>query len=253
MAARLVRRVFLLAAMMVMAAGLAGGFAQASVLGRADGASGSAQTGSAALLAATPSQVPGSPTPSVVPPTTAAPTTSAPAPPPSPTSAPPTTSSPSPSISGSPAANSHSFNLVYLWIALAVIVVLVLIAVISSVARGRSAQRRAWRAQATDAYNRGSGLFQEIQGAVQANQYRDPNAGARWSNVQARAEELTGILNRLRSSAPGEYEKAQVDNAVTALDALRAASQANDPAAASRLQARLRDFEDAMQGLREER
>ena len=252
MAARLVRRAFLLAAMMVMAAGLAGGFAQASVLGRAEGSSGSAQSGPAALLAATPSQVPGSPTPSVVP-TTAAPTTSAPAPPPSPTSAPPTTSSPSPSISGSPAANSSSFNLVYLWIALAVIVALVLIAVISSVARGRSAQRRAWRAQATDAYNRGSGLFQEIQGAVQANQYRDPNTGARWSNVQARAEELTGILNRLRSSAPGEYEKAQVDNAVTALDALRAASQANDPAAASRLQARLRDFEDAMQGLREER
>jgi hypothetical protein len=131
-----------------------------------------------------------------------------------------------------------------------VIAAIVLIAVISSVARGRTARRRAWQARAADAYTRGSGMFQAVQAATQASQYRDPSAGARWADVQARADDLTRVLTGLRGSAPGEYERARTDDALNALDALRSASQAGDPAAANRLQARLREFEDAMQALR---
>jgi hypothetical protein len=264
MALRFLRRVFLLAALLMIMGGLAGGLALAGVSGGARPAGG--LTGVAP--AATASGQPVTPPPTTAPPTTVAPpTTSAPAPPPT-TSAPappPTTSapappptsaspspSPSPSISGSPTASSSSFNLVYLWIALAVIAVIVLIAVIGSVTRGRAARRRAWQARATDAYTRGSGLFQSVQAATQASQYRDPNTGARWADVQARAEDLTRTLQSLRGSAPGEYERARADDALNALDALRSATQASDPSAAGRLQARLRDFEDAMQALREQ-
>ena len=254
MATRLMRRLLPLAAMVMMvgASGLTlAGFAQASVTGGAGRATGI--TGVAP--AATPSQAPANPTPTTAPPTAAPPTTSAPTPPAGPSSVapspPPSSTSPSPSVSGSPTSGSGSFNLVYLWIALAVIAAIVVIAVISSVARGRTARRRAWQTRAADAYSRGSGLFQAVQAATQANQYRDPSAGARWADVQARAEDLTRILQSLRAGAPGEYERARVDDAISGLDAVRGASQAGDPAAAGRLQARLREFEDAMQALRD--
>jgi hypothetical protein len=253
MAVRFIRRVFLLAAMLMIMGSLAGGLALAGVSGGSRPAGGSAGV----APAATASQQPATPPPTTAPPTTVAPpTTSAPAPPPTTPAAPPTSASPSPSpspsISGSPTASSGSFNLVYLWIALAVIAVIVLIAVISSVARGRTARRRAWQARAADAYTRGSGLFQTVQAATQASQYRDPSAGARWADVQARADDMNRTLQALRGSAPGEYERARADDALNALDALRSASQAGDPQAAGRLQARLRDFEDAMQALREQ-
>jgi hypothetical protein len=252
MAMRFLRRVFLLAAMLTIMGGLAGGLALAGVSGGSRPAGGSI----GAAPAATASQQPATPPPTTAPPTTVAPpTTSAPAPPPTTPAAPSTSASPSPSpspsISGSPTASSGSFNLVYLWIALAVIAVIVLVAVISSVARGRTARRRAWQARAADAYTRGSGLFQSVQAATQASQYRDPSAGARWADVQARAEDLSRTLQSLRGTAPGEYERARADDAINALDALRSASQSGDPSAAGRLQARLRDFEDAMQSLRE--
>jgi hypothetical protein len=253
MATRLMRRVLPLAAMVMMmgASGLtlAGGFAQASVTGGAGPATGII----GAAPAATPSQLPATPT--TAPPTTAPPTTSAPTPPAAPSSVAPSPSpssaSPSPSISGSPTSGSGSFNLVYLWIALAVIAAIVVIAVISSVARGRTARRRAWQTRAADAYTRGSGLFQAVQAATQASQYRDPSAGTRWADVQARAEDLARVLQSLRAGAPGEYERARVDDAINGLDAVRSASQAGDPGAAGRLQARLREFEDAMQALRD--
>jgi hypothetical protein len=163
----------------------------------------------------------------------------------------PSSSSPSPSVSGSPTAGSGTFKLIYLWILLAAIAVIAVIAVVSSVVRGRAARRRAWRARTADAYSRGSGLFQAVQAATQASRYQDASAGARWADVQARAEDLARVLQGLRGSAPGEYERARVDDALNALDALRSASQAGDPASAQRLQARLRDFEDAMQALRD--
>jgi hypothetical protein len=243
MAVRFMRRVLLLAAALMIMGGTAVEAAQATGV-----------SGAAPAASATPPPTTAPPT--TAPPTTAAPvppTTSAPAPPPTqPASPSPSSTSPSPSVSGSPTAGSGKFNLIYLWIALAVIAAIVLIAVISSAARGRAARRRAWRARAADAYSRGSGLFQAVQAATQASQYRDPSAGNRWRDVQARAEDMTRTLQSLRANAPGEYERARADDAITALDALRSASQAGDQGAGQRLQARLRDFEDAMQALRDQ-
>jgi hypothetical protein len=117
--------------------------------------------------------------------------------------------------------------------------------------RGRAQRRRAWRARAFDAYTRGASLRDAIQGATQASRYGDGSAPARWADVQRRAEDLTRALYALREGAPSEYERARIDDVSTALDALRSASQGGDPSAAGRLQARLRDFEDALQALRQ--
>ena len=241
----LMRRM-VLAAVLVATAGIAAGVLAGSA--RASG-TGGAHPGVVAVPAATGSQAPGSPAPTAAP-TTAAPTSSAPAPSSSAAaSASPSSTSATPSPTGS-SGSSGPFSLVWLWIILAVIAAIALIVAISQVGRGRADRRRAWRTRAADAYARGTSLTQSVQGASQASQYRDPSAGARWGDVQRRAEDLTRALQSLREFAPTTYDRARVDEVLNTLAQVQSASQAGDPAAANRLQARLRDFEDALQALR---
>jgi hypothetical protein len=235
----LMRRVVLLAAVLAAAAGIAGGVLT--------GVARASDTGGA-RPAATESQAPGSPSPTVAP-TTAAPSSSPPAPSSAPASASPSSTSATPSPSSS-SGSSGSFPLVWLWIILAVLAVIALIVAIASVGRSRSDRRRTWRTRAADAYARGTALTGAVQGASQASQYRDPSAGARWGDVQRRGEDLTRTLQTLREVAPTTYDRARVDDVLTALAQVQSASQAGDPAAASRLQARIRDFEDSLQALR---
>jgi hypothetical protein len=242
MSVRFMRRLVMLTATVVAAAGvivgILAGYAQAGSVGAAG----------AARPAATGSQAPGSPS---VAPTTGAPSPSVSAPGSSPAvSAAPSSSSPSPSASSSPPGPSKPFNLVWLWVALAVIAAVVLIVVVTQAGRGRANRARTWRTRAADAYARGTALVQAVQGASQASQYGDQTAGARWADIQRRADDLTRVLQALRGIAPSQYDRARVDDVITALDAVRSASQAGDPSAAARLQARLRDFEDVLQGLR---
>ena len=242
----LMRRMVLLTAVLVATAGIAAGVLTGALAGSAQASgTGGARPGVVAAPAASGSQAPGSPT---VAPTTAAPTSSAPAPPSSAAASPSSTSAtPSPtSTSGS----SKPFPLVWVWIALAVIAAIALIVAISQVGRGRADRRRAWRTRAADAYARGTSLTQSVQGASQASQYRDPSAGARWGDVQRRAEDLTRALQSLRELAPTTYDRARVDDVLNTLAQVQSASQAADPAAANRLQARIRDFEDTLQALR---
>ena len=246
----LMRRMVLLAAMLVATAGIAAAVLAGVMAGSARASdTGSGHPGTVAVPAATGSQPPGSPSPTAAP-TTAAPTSSAPAPPTSAaTSATPSSSSPTPSPTGS-SGSSGSFPLVWLWIILAVIAAIALIVAISQVGRARAGKRRAWRTRAADAYARGTALTGAVQGASQASQYRDPSAGARWADVQRRAEDLTRALQTLREVTPTTYDRARVDDVLTTLSQVQSASQAADPAATARLQARLRDFEDALQALR---
>ncbi|HEX4254467.1 MAG TPA: hypothetical protein VH089_05230 [Streptosporangiaceae bacterium] len=246
----LMRRMLLLAAVLVATAGIAAGVLAGAMAGSARASdAGGARPGVAAVPAATDSQAPGSPSPTAAP-TTAAPTSSAPAPPSSAAaSASPSSTSATPSPTGS-SGSSGPFSLVWLWIALAVIAVIALIVAISQVGRGRADRRRAWRTRAADAYARGTSLTQSVQGASQASQYRDPSAGARWGDVQRRAEDLTRALQSLREIAPTTYDRARVDDVLNTLAQVQSASQAADPSAANRLQARIRDFEDSLQALR---
>ena len=242
----LMRRMVLLAAVLVATAGIAAAVLAGVMAGSARASdAGGARPGVVAVPAASGSQAPGSPSAA---PTTAAPTSSAPAPPSSAAASPSSTSA-TPSPTGS-SGSSGPFSLVWLWIALAVIAAIALIVAISQVGRGRADRRRAWRTRAADAYARGTSLTQSVQGASQASQYRDPSAGARWGDVQRRAEDLTRALQSLREFAPTTYDRARVDDVLNTLAQVQSASQAADPAAANRLQARIRDFEDTLQALR---
>lgn len=246
----LMRRMVLLAAVLVATAGIAAGVLAGVMAGSARASdAGGARPRSAAVPAATGSQAAASPSPTAAP-TTAAPTSSAPAPPSSAAaSASPASTSATPSPTGS-SGSSGSFSLVWLWIILAVIAAIVLIVAIASVGRRRADRKRAWRTRTADAYARGTSLTQSVQGATQASQYRDPSAGARWGDVQRRAEDLTRALQSLREFAPTTYDRARVDDVLNTLAQVQSASQAADPSAANRLQARIRDFEDSLQALR---
>ncbi|HWG15985.1 MAG TPA: hypothetical protein VG268_22190 [Streptosporangiaceae bacterium] len=242
MSVRFMRRLVMLAATFVAAAGVIvgvlAGYAQAGRVGAAG----------PARPAATASQAPGSPS---VAPTTAVPSPSVSAPASSPAASPtPSSSSPTPSASSSSPGPSKPFNLVWLWVLLAVIAAVVLIVVITQAGRGRADRTRIWRTRSADAYARGTALTQAVQGASQASQYGDRTAGARWADIQRRADDLTRALQALREIAPTQYDRARVDDVITALDAVRSASQAGDPSAGQRLQARLRNFEDVLQALR---
>jgi hypothetical protein len=246
----LMRRMVLLAAVLMATAGIAAGVLAGVTAGSARASdAGGARPGAVAVPAATGSQAAASPSPTAAP-TTAAPTSSAPAPPSSAAaSASPSSTSATPSPTGS-SGSSGPFSLVWLWIILAVVAAIALIVAISQVGRGRADRRRAWRTRAADAYARGTSLTQSVQGASQASQYRDPSAGARWGDVQRRAEDLTRALQSMREFAPTTYDRARVDDVLNTLAQVQSASQGADPSAANRLQARIRDFEDSLQALR---
>lgn len=239
------RRALLLAALLAAAASVATGYAQAS----SDGTMRPRPVTISASPVATASVLPGSPTPSVAP-TTAPPSPSATTSSASPSTAAPTASSPSPSVSSSPAAASGPASLLWLWVLLAVIALVALIAVVSQVTRGRAAQRRAWRARAARVYAQGSALHHAVQAASHPGRYGGPDAGVRWADIQRRADDLTQSLYALRESAPADYQRARVDEVLTVLGALRSATQAADPTSPGRVQARLRDFQDALLSLR---
>ena len=78
-----------------------------------------------------------------------------------------------------------------------------------------------------------------------------------WAGLQARADDLTQELYALRESAPGEEERAQVEDALGSLQALRSA-MAPGPAApapgspqAAQIHSRLLAFDAAIRDLRE--
>ena len=109
---------------------------------------------------------------------------------------------------------------------------------------------------AMDAFAKGAALHDAVSVAGLPGPYGGGNAGARWADIQRRADDLTQTLYRLREAAPGADERARVDDVLASLYALRSATQTgNMPPSggpnAGNLQARLRNFEAALQALRE--
>jgi hypothetical protein len=258
---RRLREALLLGIVLLTAAGFAAGCTQAgNVRARLSPSAGTATSpGRSASLTPTSPTVTATPTvqPSVTA-TTAQPSVTAttPAPTPSAVTAAPTGAAPAPAVSGSPAASNGAASLLWLWVLIAVIAVLGLIALVSQAARRRAARIRTWRAMAADAFAKGAALHDAVSVAGLPGAYGSENAGGRWADIQRRADDLTQTLYRLREAAPGEDERARVEDVLAALYALRSATQTGDmsPAGgpgAGHIQARLRNFEAALQALRE--
>jgi len=109
---------------------------------------------------------------------------------------------------------------------------------------------------AASAFAMGAALHDAVSAAGQRGAYGEENAGTRWADIQRRADDLTQALYGLREAAPSEYERARVDDVLASLHELRSATQTGNISPdggldAGPLRARLRNFEAALQALRE--
>ena len=237
-----------------------------NAIGSLPNRSASAPPGPSAAPAPTPSatQPPTTAPPTTAPPTTAPPTTAPPTTEP-PTSAPPTTEPPTssaaapaqPTSSPALASGSSSSSLIWLWVLLAAVVLIGLIVWIAIArARRRSATAASWRSKVIDAYAKGSALHDAMSAAETPGALAAADAGARWSDIQRRGDDLGQTLYALREAAPDEESKARVANALASLQAVRSAMDAEraptgfDPQLAEVVRGRLAAFEAALRALR---
>jgi hypothetical protein len=200
-------------------------------------------------------------------PTTAAPTTAAPTTPTTTTTqtvtatataAPSTPAATTPAVgpSGSPAASGSGSSLLWLWILLGAIVLIGLILLIVRSGRRRSATAADWRARLTDAYAKGSALHDAMSVAETAGGMTGPDTGARWADIQRRADDLAQTLYALRDTVPDPGDRDRIADTLVSLQAVRSAMDAErapggtGPQQAEVVRNRLYAFEASLRALR---
>jgi hypothetical protein len=189
--------------------------------------------------------------------TSAAPTTPAPTTSTTTVTASPPTSAPTATPAASATSGSGSAtNLLWLWILLAVLVVVGLITWIVSAGRRRSARAANWRSRLIDAYAKGSALHDAMSVAETPGSLAAADAGARWADIQRRADDLTQTLYALREAVPDPDDQARVADVLVSLQAVRSAMDAEraaggaSPQQAQVVSDRLYAFEMSLRALR---
>jgi hypothetical protein len=178
----------------------------------------------------------------------------------------PTAEAPAPSqapenpAAASPAAAAASgSSLLWLWILLAAVVVIGLIAWIARASGRRSATAAGWHSRVINAYAKGQALADALRIAEARGAPAAGEAAARWAGLQARADDLTQELYSLRESAPGEEDRDLVADALASLQALRSAMAEEQAAGgaggagspeAAQVHSRLMSFEASLRALR---
>jgi hypothetical protein len=186
-----------------------------------------------------------SPTPTATTPATVTPTTAAP----------PTSQAATPSAS--PAASSSS-SLLWLWILLGAIALIAVMAIIIRSSGRRSAKATGWRSSIIDTYAKGSALLDAMNVAEGPGALGAADSGARWTDIQRRADDLAQSLYRLRESAPDEEARMQVEDVLGSLQAVRSAMTAErapggaPPGQADIVRSRLFAFDSALRRFRPE-
>ena len=133
------------------------------------------------------------------------------------------------SVSATPGASSGT-SLLWLWILLGVVVVVGLIALIARSARRRSAAAARQRSRLIDAYAKGSALHDAMSAAEAPGGLAAADAGARWSDIQRRADDLAQTLYALREAVPPDSgDRARIDDTLASLQAVRSAMDAERP------------------------
>jgi len=180
---------------------------------RATGTGGTGQPTTAPPTTAPPTTAP----PTTVPPTTAPPTTAA-----------PTTAAPTTAAAATTPATAGSSTSPWVWVLVAVGIVVVAGLVIWALVahRRRSAAATDWRGRVIDAYAKGSALHDAMAAAETPGALTGPDAGYRWSDLQRRADDYSQLLYAMQQQAPGEIERFQVAEVITSLQAARSAMAA---------------------------
>jgi hypothetical protein len=153
-------------------------------------------------------------------PTTEAPTTVTAPPTTSTVTAPASPSAHSAAPSTSPASGTSATSLLWLWILLGALVVIGLTVLIARRSGRRSAMTGSWRSKAADARARGSALYDAMSMAELRGPADPREDSARWADIQRRADDLDQLLYELRESAPGEMERADVEDVLASLRAV---------------------------------
>jgi hypothetical protein len=232
---RLLRSVLLAAAILITGC-LAAGCVQ-SASGATTSPSPTASAPATVTTPPPPTTAPPSPTPSAASPTVA------------PSTAPATPASSSPASS-----TGSSFNLIWLWVILGA-AVLVGIIVFATRSPGGSDEAVLWRSRTAHTYEQGGAFDNAVREGERQGAYLDRN-GAAWHHIQNRAHDLTEALYILREEALTERQRAQVEDALAAMQAVRYALDAEGaPGAASAqqsetLHARLAALESSLNALR---
>jgi hypothetical protein len=159
--------------------------------------------------------------------------------------------------SSSPTAGSGSGSgLIWLWVLLGVIILIGVIVGIVRARGRRSAAAGSWRTSVVDAYAKGSALHDAMSVAETPGALGAYDAGARWSDIQRRADDLTQTLYALREAAPDDESRARVADVLVSLQTVRSAMDAERaPGGADARQAevareRLAFFEISLRALR---
>ena len=229
----------LLAAAILLTGGLAAACAQS--------ASGAVTVTSSPPAASGPATETAPPSPTPAPPS---PATS----PASPTTAPSTAAPATPASSSPASSGGFSFNLIWLWVILGA-AVLVVIIVLATRSPGGSDEAVLWRSRTGHTYEQGAAFDNAVREGEHQGAYLDRD-GAAWHHIQNRAHDLTEALYILREEARTERQRAQVEDALAAMQAVRYALDAEGaPGAASAqqsetLHARLAALESSLNALR---
>lgn len=160
-------------------------------------------------------------------------------------------------LSSSPATGSGSgSSLLWLWLLLGALVLVGVIIWIVRAGGRRSAAAAGWRSRVIDAYAKGSALHDAMSVAEAPGALAAADAGARWFDIQRRADDLAQTLYALREAAPDEESRGAVADVLASLQAVRSAMDAERvPGRASAQQAevareRLAFFEVSLRLLR---
>ncbi len=168
------------------------------------------------------------------------------------------TTAPAPAAqpSGTPAAASGSSSLIWLWVVLGALILIGLIIWMVSAARRRSAVAGGWQSKIIDAYAKGSAVYDAMSVAEGPGGLSAADAGARWADIQRRADDLAQTLYAMREAAPNEEDRARVADVLVLLQAVRSGMEAErapggaSPRQAEVVRGRLRAFDAALRSLR---
>jgi hypothetical protein len=203
----------------------------------------------------TPTAPPTTAPPTTAPPTTAAPSTPAPSTSTTTVTATPTVTTATPSASATPASGTGT-KLLWLWILLGALVLIGLIAWIVTASRRRSARAAGQRSRLIDAYAKGSALHDAMSVAEAPGNLFGGDAGARWADIQRRADDLTQTLYSLRETVRDPDDQARISDVLVSLQAVRSAMDAEraaggaSPQQAQVVRDRLYSFEMSLRALR---
>lgn len=171
------------------------------------------------------------------------------------TPTPPATTASS-STAASPAAGTGSGSLLWLWILLGVLVLVTLIVLMTRSARRRSAAAAGRQSSLIDAYAKGSALHDAMSVAESPGAMTAADAGARWADIQRRADDLAQTLYALREAIPDPGDQARISDTLASLQAVRSAMDAErtlggaSPEQAEIIRSRLYAFESSLRALR---